>query len=114
MTGVQTCALPISAPDRLFVRAFARTAAPEALTCASVTDIPARNHAIRTGRCMPSYSYSNPVWVISPAFDPARCPRAPRSLDRDGDQLPDACDACPSRNNDQFLCDPRGGDLGLP
>jgi hypothetical protein len=74
-------------PDRLFIRAFARSQQREGANC--VPDP-------KSGACLWRYAYTNPVWAISPPHETGVCPRGrPRAIDSDGDGLPDGCDPCP-------------------
>jgi hypothetical protein len=77
----------VAIPDRLFIRAFARSQQREGTRC--VPDP-------KSGACLWRYAYANPIWAISPPHEAGVCPRGrPRAIDSDGDGLPDGCDPCP-------------------
>ena len=92
-------------PDRLYVRAFARSQ-PMVGTSGECAVDP------KGGKCFLRYAFSNPVWAISPSFPAGTCPQASaRTIDSDGDGMPDGCDPCP--HTKQPRCDvvipPTGG-----
>ena len=66
MSGVQMVNLPIAAfqagpgvaPERMYVRAFARTVEKDADRCAGDPV------AVRRGACIRRYAFTNPVWVM--------------------------------------------------
>lgn len=89
--GAQAVTLDLSAfeaaegvpGESFFVRAFARTHEKTA-SDGSCDD--------RLGHCIERWAFTNPVWAV-PAG--GGCGDDPLALDRDGDLIPDACDACP-------------------
>lgn len=107
LSGTRRIDLPIAAfqsangraPERMYVRAFAATRAKDATACAT-NDV-----AKRSGACIRRYAFTNPVWAI-PA--PNRCVATPRAMDRDGDGIPDGCDACPGTSRPFCEAIPRG------
>ncbi len=104
LAGRRSIDLPIAAfeaapgrrPERMFVRAFAQTAQKDAAACATL-------QGQQTGACIRRYAYTNPIWTVDGPRPGGVCPTdRPRALDRDGDELPDGCDPCPTRADHTF------------
>ncbi len=113
LSGTRRIDLPIAAfqtangrtPERIYVRAFAATQPKDAWACAN-NDV-----AKRSGACIRRYAFTNPVWAMpAPKSPTGTCLSSrPRAMDRDGDGIPDGCDACPDTSKPLCYTLPLGG-----
>ena len=76
-------------PDRLYIRAYARSRPVQGTTGKCTPDF-------RNGNCQYFYAFTNPIWAITPARQGGSCPKtSPHSVDTDLDGMPNGCDPCP-------------------